>query len=539
MRSKMKKLTCLILCILIVTLMAACQTSAPQATSAAPKQTDTPQKETATKTAETATPEASEPEAVASLESYTDVMPLSGLITSYMGGPSKGTDTMFYKLMLKRFNIDLAGVEWDVNDGLSKVSMYAASGNMPDFIVLGTQDANARSVAAEMAEAGMLLEIEPLIRQYAPNLMHYQSEEVMNIMRDADGKLYRLPNFSIKPELQNELTVEVLTVLMARDDMMKKVGIEDPKTTEDFYKLLKGMKELPAVDGKAIIPFSSVAGLFPINAMFGLLKYRMVPNDQEKRMVSQYETPEYLSFLKYASKLYREGLIHNEIYTTTWEKPYYELAPGGYAGVVTMWSPDVENISNQVKQKFGEQASFRVIPLPKAPGVDKTEMGYNFTLGSTFTVFSAKTSDPVRLAKYLDWLCTKEGIATMGFGPPSKEEGVWYIDESTGKFVQNKKVELAKNAETPGYNSNVLGSWSYGLTGVIKFTPDLLYDEDVVPQIGRVDAKKLYADDIYINPTYDRYTMMPAGEISKAKSAVWDMQNPSVPIPGRTASSTV
>ncbi len=42
--------------------------------------------------------------------------------------------------------------------------------------------------------------------------------------------------------------------------------------------------------------------------MFGILRYKTAIDENEKRMVVYQEQPEYLEHLKYAAKLFREGL---------------------------------------------------------------------------------------------------------------------------------------------------------------------------------------------------------------------------------------
>jgi putative aldouronate transport system substrate-binding protein len=458
------------------------------------------------------------------LEDYPDVMKVSCLVTGYYGGPANGTDTELYKLIKDRYKIDLSDWEWTTGDpGLQKASMYVASGDMPDAIIFGPEPAyktKAKQIADQFVDAGIVMDIEPYLAN-TPNIMKYLSSEILQAFRSKDGKLYMLPSYTVKPDLASELTVEVVTVLYARTDWLKQLNLEPPKTTDEFYAMLKAFQTLPDVNGKKVIPFAPLwngdAIQSDIGGMFGIWNYRMAPKDDEQRMMDMYETPNYLNYLKFASKLFREGLIYQETYSTSWEKIYNEMMPGGYVGCGTMWSPNISD-SEAALKKVAPDGDYEVIPLPKAPGVDKTELAQVNTLGNIYTLFSKKISDPERLFKLLDWMCSREGWPYIAYGAPSKEKGEWYIDES-GKTVYDASHITDFTKDNPKYKQDVLGEWCYGLAGVLKFTPDLIFDVSTPMNEHRAAAHQLYANDIFMNPLYDLYSMQDAGPVGQARNA--------------------
>lgn len=456
---------------------------------------------------------------VKKLEDYTDEMKLSSYQGAVYGGPTNGPSTEFAKYVKSRFKINVDGFVWPAGeDSQKKISLMAASGEMPD-IVLYMIDPPSLQLYNQMADAGMLLDIEPYLEN-SPNLTKYFTKTMLDAFRNPkDGKLYVLPGFTINPELKDELTIAVNEVLMVRQDWLNELKLEVPTTPDELYEVLKAFKAMPAVDGKPVVPYlplhlgEQISG--QIGGMFGIHRYRTAHDDNEKKMIDYHETPDYVEYLKYASKLFREGLIDPESYKLTWQQAYYDMIPKEYVGIASMWPNEIASI-NGAFEKNNSNANYVPMPLPKAPGVNNSEMAYINTLGGAGIVVSKKVSDPERLFKYLDWLNTNEGWATIAWGPPSKDNGVWYISDD-GKLIDNPEVEKQKMAENPKWGADVLGGWAYGLPGILKYTHDLVLDEGRPMNETRALAKKMYDGEIFMDTVFDIYQNAPPGDIRKTK----------------------
>lgn len=448
------------------------------------------------------------------LEDYTDEMKITAYQGTNYAGPSDGPKTAFAKYVKERFKINVDGFTWSAGeDGAKKISLFAASGDMPDIIQYGNNPA-----FNQMADAGMLLDVEPYLRN-SPNVMRYLNEQIIDSYRNpADGKLYVIPGFTINPELKDEMKPAANNILMVREDWLQKLGLNVPSTPDELYEVLKAFKTLPGVDGNPVIPYLPQYGgqiNYHIGAMFGIAKYREATIENEQRMLDYHETPEYLAYLQYASRLFREGLIYPEAYKIDWQKGYNELIPGGTVGLAGMWPGDIKGLNDRLVDTVPE-GRYVPIPLPKASGVGDSQMERINTLGYSVIAISQKVSDPERLFKYLDWMSTREGWATMLFGPPSQEEGMWYID-GDGKYVNNQEVSEAKSAENPRWSTDVRGSWSYGLTAIAKYTSDMVLD--VYPPLEelRALAREQYKNEIFMDTAYDVFKNETPGPVRTAK----------------------
>lgn len=499
-----------IIALLCLSLLAACNSGAetnqaPQGSSAAA--TDAKEGNSAAPTPEK------------KLEDYTEEMKISAYQGMNYAGPSNGPTTEYAKYVKSRFNINVDEFVWPAGEDVAKkVSLFAASGNMPDVVQLATDPAGL-AIFHQMADAGMLLDIEPYLKN-SPNVMKYMTNTILDAYRNpSDGKLYVLPGFTVNPELTNELTVAVNNVFMIREDWLKQVNMEIPKTPDEFYEVLKAFKSLPDVKGKKVIPYLPLMEGAEINThlggMFGIWKYRTATDESQQRMVDYHEKPEYVEYLKYASKLFREGLIYQEAYKMKWQEAYNDILPKGYAGIANMWPSEIkgQTAGLQAENPDGQYVPF---PLPKAPGVEASQIERVNTLGASGIVISKKVKDPERLFKYIDWQASNEGVATTTWGPPSKEDGAWYIDES-GKLIDNPQLHEQNLAANAKWMVDVRGGWAYALPGVLKYTQDLVLDQAREPEPIRAMAKEQYANEIFIDTLYDIYQNSAPGPVRKAK----------------------
>jgi len=178
-----------------------------------------------------------------------------------------------------------------------------------------------------------------------------------------------------------------------------------------------------------------------------------------------------------------------------------------------MWPSTISGLTTLL-QKVVPEGNYMPMPLPKADGVGDSEYWPVITLGSSAIVISKKVSDPERLFKYLNWMSTNEGWATMVWGPPSKDNGNWFIDDS-GKLIDNKELADQKMVDPKWYPS--LGGWAYGLVGILQYTQDLVLDQAREKEPIRQLAKTMSDSDIFMDTIYDIYSMSPDGPVGQVK----------------------
>lgn len=170
-----------------------------------------------------------------------------------------------------------------------KFNITLASGKLPDIMYVG--DVKASSFV-NAARSGAFWEVGPYLKDY-PNLSG--AKEVILNNSAIDGKNYGI--YRGRALGRNGVVF--------RKDWMEKLGLETPKTVDDFYNMLRAFKEQdPDGNGQAdtygmvLVKWTGqwASGFDTMKLWFG------APNKwgvQEGKLVPEHEYPGYLEALKF------------------------------------------------------------------------------------------------------------------------------------------------------------------------------------------------------------------------------------------------
>ena len=189
---------------------------------------------------------------------------------------------------------------WD-----ERMNIMFASNYLPDAIIGGVD------VATNFYQ---LTPLDDLIDQYAPHVKAWLEEhpEYKKALTLEDGHIYSLP-------IGDEAYTNVFTnVMWINTQWLKNLGLEKPTTTEEFYQVLKAFKEQDANgngDPNDEIPFTGIGLGMDFLSPFGMTDVygqRYLVND-DGTVRYAYTSEEYKEGIKWAHKLYQDGLIDNEL----------------------------------------------------------------------------------------------------------------------------------------------------------------------------------------------------------------------------------
>jgi putative aldouronate transport system substrate-binding protein len=200
-----------------------------------------------------------------------------------------------------------------------KINLMFASGELPDLIFGGPTDEHI----IQAAEGKAIAPLNEMIEEYAPNWKKAMDEYpyIRKVSTLNDGKIYSLP-FVNMSDVESGLRDQWLI----NKDWLDEVGLEKPRTTDEFYEVLKAFKENAGKGSipKNVIPWyfrfnQTVGGQTDIYGSFGVFSpwsdYIAVENGKVK---FQAMNPEIKEPLKFLHKLYKEGLIPSAVFTDDW-----------------------------------------------------------------------------------------------------------------------------------------------------------------------------------------------------------------------------
>lgn len=362
----------------------------------------------------------------------------------------------------EKTNIQFKYITPPISDFQTKLNLAFTSGDIGDIIYGAGTDNLTPGMEVDYGEQGVLMPLEDLIEAYAPNLKKMLEErpDIQKSITTVDGHIYSLPMVS------DETTAQWYTgPLWYNGKWLDELGVEElPKTTDEFYELLKRFKEedpngngqpdeIPLLDVKMN---SSRPWLL---AAFGIKEWGIEENNGKVRYTPMEEA--YKEYLTYMHKLYEEGLLDSETFSQSDEQKKAKgqdnrigVFPDWYAFFTTGESEE-EAVGNPMFYPLTNDDSREpVIPL-----------GHGMSRGA-FSI-SESNPNPEASIRWIDYFYSSEGFEYLNMGP---EGYLWeWEDEEKG---------TKKKLDTPdGYESSedYRGSLTpdYGIT-----TPSLRSDLD-------------------------------------------------------------
>jgi len=479
------------------------------------------------------------------LAAYTDTMVLTGY---YNYGTKVDPNNFYHDWVLQNFKIDLqnsfvAGENYD-----DKVRTLSAANQLPDVLFTWS-----RSLFDEMANNQQLLPLDDLLTNYAPDSEAWYSKPIRDMMRASDGKLYTLVglNLPIGNEEYRKIYYGGLAwgqIFTANETMLAATNMQAPKTIDDMIAFLKATAALPNVNGKKIIPLE-MYGFgpsdytntgYPGGGNKTILMHLLeqiptsdfnMPDDTNKTMKFAYDHPAYQKFLKLINMLFRENLIDKEIFISTVDQLDAKMKEGRTA--LCAFSNNIEAINTTLSG--GKTASpYAPINYPMDPSVTKPNVVGVSPVGGWYWAINKNVKEPERLAKYIDWHYTDEGLMFDNYGPPdpTKTRNTWWYEPGTapanmkleGKPVLDLELQKKWDAEQAGWAGEKCGAWGVNSLGLrmsmnyakpVEFGVNMASDFVIKNyEVTKGDQEVYFYDDL----SMVKFVSAPFGEVFKQKA---------------------
>ncbi|MDO5112385.1 MAG: extracellular solute-binding protein [Clostridia bacterium] len=284
----------------------------------------------------------------------------------------------------------------------------------------------------QYGESGLILDLakDGLLEKNAPNCWAYLQAhpETLASITNPDGAIYALPQVNAGAELR------VSRKIFINKAWLENVHMEVPKTTEEFYQLLKAFKEQDANgngDPNDEVPFSSQDWASIQEAFFGAygLGNRGAHNlivdldEQTGRVRLIAASDAYKAYLAYFRRLYAEGLLDNYIFTMTTEQ-WYNYAQKDLLGAFVN-----TNLATLPADRMDDWVA--VEEALEGPEGDKLWSAIRANFHSTgAAVIPAACKDPALALRWLDYFWTDEGTLFYHMGV----EGETFTSNADGAY---------------------------------------------------------------------------------------------------------
>lgn len=352
-----------------------------------------------------------------------------------------------------------------------QLPLMISSGELPDLIYTD----NTGNMISLLSDPDLCWSWEDLMAESNTDFTFDESRAKIN--RTNDGKFYTIRNNYSTPEELEEYDAALVGVMLptVRKSVYEELGSPEIKTTEDFYNLLKTVKEkypdlIPCMfntnwtgAGQTSCQFLTDFGL--VNSNFSY--------DENKDEVSYYIFQDgRLDYYKFMNKLYREGLMIAENYAFNNEDESYQYAYNLQCFAYIKGSNAKE--LNQECATLGTDQDW--MDLYTALNYDDSFKIYDSNIGWSGLFVSKNCKAPEAAARLLAYLFSDEGMRTA----------FWGIEGDMWNWSEDNKYPVFCDEYTDNDWQEKNGLTEWGLLSGTWATERLSYynpDDEVADQL--------------------------------------------------------
>ena len=362
---------------------------------------------------------------------------------------------MLPKVALEKFNIKMNMNAIPSASWVDKRNTTLASGDLPD-IIMGVD----KNVVDEYGALGQYLNFMDYTA-YMPNMLTVMEQfpDIKANMPSAT-EMYGMPG-SITTA--GNVATSAYFIPMIRADLMADLGLEQWTTYDEFYNVLKALKDAnpdsyPFVNRQKIEFIISVfAPGLGINSFPSGLSSTgwTVWNEDSKTFTSLLDETNFKEWVSFMNKLYTDGILDPSYATDdtqTWESKIVSGA-GSFACDYFARPEMMSAIGTTNDPNYSLEAML----VPTMEGGSQTIFS-RLGIGG-WNIVDAKTANPERLCEFIDWWrYTEEGSLLMTYG----QEGFTFKKNDDGTLSRIFPEGITNTLDSDAaYGTNYLTFWSF------------------------------------------------------------------------------
>ena len=339
------------------------------------------------------------------------------------------------------------------------VGTLIAGGEYPDFIDGG-------NATVQLYEAGALVPMDEYIEKY-PNIKEFFTEQEWDSLRQDDGHIYWIPQFSNIYGEEKECTHND-EAFWIQTRVLKWAGYPEIRTMDEYFDLIESYNEAnPTMeDGTENIPYTILCDDWRYfcleNAPEFLDGY---PNDgsvivdpDTQKIIDYNTTDTAVAYFKKLNEEYKKGIVDPESFTQTYDEYIAKLSSGRVLGMIDQWWDFAYNAYDAIKSAGLDAQGCSYIPLPITIDRSVTKQWHNS--GGVVNVSSGlgvtvDCDDPDAAFKFINDLLGQEIHDLRFWGV----EGTDYEVDENGEFY--KTQDMRNEASDTAYKASHLCSYSY------------------------------------------------------------------------------
>ena len=339
------------------------------------------------------------------------------------------------------------------------IGTLIAGGEYPDFIEGGNG-------SVQLYEAGALVALDEYIDKY-PNIKEFFTEQEWDSLRQDDGHIYWIPQFSNIYGEEKECTHND-EAFWIQTRVLKWAGYPEVRTMDEYFDLIESYNEAnPTMeDGTANIPYTILCDDWRYfcleNAPQFLDGY---PNDgsvivdpNTKKVIDYNTTETAVKYFKKLNEEYHKGIVDPESFTQTYDEYIAKISSGRVLGMIDQWWDFAYTGYDAIKAAGLDKQGCSYVPLPIT--IDKSVKNQWHNSGGVVNVatglaITTSCKDVETALQFVNDLLGQELHDLRFWGVKDVD---YKVDEN-GEFYKTEEMRT-KGSDT-AYKASHLCSYSY------------------------------------------------------------------------------
>lgn len=409
------------------------------------------------------------------------------------------------KGMLEEHNVEVTFKKVPRWTEVDDINNLLASGEAPDICVTYSYP-----TVLTYAQMGGVIDLADYVDAYKadlPNLWNWLGEQ--NIYWDKDPKTGSI--WAIEGRRAEQQRI----VTFVRQDWLDKLGLEAPKTTQEFEDMLIAFRDnadtLLGKDASKMVPFSTSydVGWRTANIITSFMDPKITDkeyyiNGFDDRMVTQASTKEAVKLL---NKWYNEDLIWKDfaLYGSG-DTTEDDMIKAGYVGAFQhnwdyVFRNGEDSINANLKRNVGEDAKFVPVDCFQNSEGKYAKWLYS-SAGDRKIFFPTTNTEPLASLLYVDFISKPETIKYLQAGDEGVthevlDSGAIQIIAATGDAIQNsgKNIDYTITCNGTNFGDEKLAALSLAY-GYAEADPELVSQADVISRTDGIEPVNVNVGEI-------------------------------------------
>ena len=330
-------------------------------------------------------------------------------------GMESYADTLFFQEMEERTGIKTEFRLENAETAVEKFNLMIAGGDYCDL--MHDVDTNYTGGLDTAWEDDVIIAIDDLIDEWMPNyynVLHSQDTFISDLTSN-EGNIYQIAMVKERGSLPDY-------GLQIRQDWLDDLGLERPKTYDEYYDVLSAFKSEKNASAPMMLSrngtyqgnfFASGYGVMAPPIQMGTPFFQIENEIKFGPMEEGYK--KYLSTM---AKWYADGLIYQDFYTyvDSNTNPPDDLVLNDQMG---LYGLNTQDIPNRYSEVVGTNPDIVVVgaydPVEKEGDTLHFTQSSKASAGSGYCI-STQCEDPVLVARWADYIYSEEGQLLSNYG---------------------------------------------------------------------------------------------------------------------------